>query len=63
MLGHCLLSLSHLAHLALVHPLTTVPASNDVEWAETMIMEYMDGWFEKIINNDGLSTMMGRIRW
>lgn len=52
MLGHRLPSLSHLAHSALVHPLTAVPASNAVEWAESMIMEYMDGRIEELINND-----------
>jgi hypothetical protein len=59
MLGHRLPSLSHLAHLAIVHPLTAVPASNAVEWAESMIMEYMDGRIEELINNNGKDQIVG----
>ena len=44
--GHRLPSLSHLANAALVNPLTSVPPSSAAEWAEQMILEYMDGRYE-----------------
>lgn len=46
--GHRLPSLSHLANSALVNPLTSVPASGAVEWAEAMILEYMNGRIEEL---------------
>lgn len=48
--GHRLPSLSHLANSALVNPLTSVPPSSAAEWAEQMILEYMDGRYEKRCN-------------
>jgi len=47
-LGHRLPSLSILAESAFVNPLTAIPASNAVLWAEKMILEYMDGRMEDI---------------
>ena len=52
-LGHRLPSLSVLANAALVNPLTSVPASCAAEWAESMIMEYMDGRIEEILASGG----------
>ncbi len=46
LLGHRLPSLSQLAHSALVNPLTAVSANHAVLWAESMILEYMDGRLE-----------------
>ena len=48
--GHRLPSLSHLANSALVNPLTSVPPSSAAQWAEEMILEYMDGRYEKRFN-------------
>ena len=48
--GHRLPSLSHLANSALVNPLTSVPPSSAAQWAEHMILEYMDGRYEKRCN-------------
>lgn len=45
-LGQRLPSLSHLSHSALVNPLTAVSATHAVLWAESMILEYMDGRLE-----------------
>eukprot|EP00804_Cyclotella_cryptica_P008773 CCRYP_015624-RA/>CCRYP_015624-RA protein AED:0.01 eAED:0.01 QI:221/1/1/1/0.6/0.66/6/2355/3495 len=50
-MGHRLPSLSVLAEAALVHPLTAVPASAAVLWAEKMILEYMDGRMEDAVHN------------
>lgn len=58
-LGHRLPSLSHLANSALVHPLTSVHANSAVKWAESMIMEYMDGRIEDLFdskNDDGAAA-------
>jgi hypothetical protein len=57
-LGHHLPSLSHLANSALVQPLTSVPANSAVKWAESMIMEYMDGRIEDIFysKSDGAAA-------
>ena len=52
--GHHLSSLSHLANSALVNPLTSVTATNAVEWAETMILEYLDGQLEHLLDDDSL---------
>lgn len=46
--GHRLPSLSILAEAALVNPLTSVTASQAVQWAEKMILEYMDGRLEDL---------------
>ncbi len=53
--GHRLPSLSHLANSALVNPLTSVPPSSAAQWAEQMILEYMDGRYEKRFNEHSSS--------
>ena len=54
--GHRLPSLSHLANSAFVNPLTSVPPSSAAHWAEQMILEYMDGRYEKRFNGNPDST-------
>eukprot|EP00985_Skeletonema_marinoi_P030940 scaffold34877_cov197-Skeletonema_marinoi.AAC.2 len=54
--GHRLPSLSHLANSALVNPLTSVPPSSASQWAEQMILEYMDGRYEKRYNEHSSSS-------
>lgn len=50
--GHRLPSLSILAESAFVNPLTAIPASSAVLWAEKMILEYMDGRMEDRSTNN-----------
>ncbi|KAL7473331.1 hypothetical protein ACHAXS_013787 [Conticribra weissflogii] len=53
--GHRLPSLSILAESALVNPLTAVPPSSAVHWAECMILESMDGRLEQLLSMNGES--------
>ena len=55
--GQRLPSLSQLSNSVLVNPLTAVPSTSAVEWAEKMIMEYIDGRFEsKLLHTNNNSS-------